>query len=513
MKKIAFLFLTIDNIHFPKLWEDFFDDNWENINIYCHPKNPENVTVPWLRNNIIPNLVDTGWGYIVNAYRELLKCAIKNKDNIKFITISESCVPIVRFHDLYKNLLMMENINKSYIKTMNISSYDWEARIKTQDNWSNMDITWKKHYARFCLSRQHVNILLKNEDKLDFFGKMHVGDEFFLSIINDDENIIDRAITFDNWDRTNKKVKVIKNQIKKLYKQNGSLDEIEKLKLLYQDIGRNPHSYSNVDNRDVVEAKKTDSFFWRKFPKESNIEKFTLYKKRNKDWKKITVVYPKRNHLTLDQLDKIPYYDENDNVINTIINERPEQYLSSDYIMPDMTVLELGARYGTVSCVINNKLENPRNHVAMEPDKSVIQALIKNRKTHNSKFTIINAIISKKPMSIILNDYATNVVDVTQESNEKRLSNVSSVQIKNHALKDIMKMLNLKFDTLVADCEGCICSFLEENEHYVKKYRMIILEQDLPNLCNYKAVNKKLISWNFKLTSPGFVSVWHRKIK
>jgi hypothetical protein len=72
--------------------------------------------------------------------------------------------------------------------------------------------------------------------------------------------------------------------------------------------------------------------------------------------------------------------------------------MSNDFILPDMVVLELGARYGIVSCVINNKLENPRNNVVFEQDKNVIVALIKNRNTHKNKFSIVNCIISSNPM-------------------------------------------------------------------------------------------------------------------
>ena len=107
------------------------------------------------------------------------------------------------------------------------------------------------------------------------------------------------------------------------------------------------------------------------------------------EWKQRKIKYPKRKHLKLEELDIIPYVDENNVKINNKKFEREEQYMSYDYISPDMTVLELGGRYGTVSCVINNKLENPRKHVVFEPDKNVIPALIKNRNTHKSKFSIV----------------------------------------------------------------------------------------------------------------------------
>lgn len=38
--------------------------------------------------------------------------------------------------------------------------------------------------------------------------------------------------------------------------------------------------------------------------------------------------------------------------------EKPEQDLANKYILENDVVLELGARYGSVSCTINNKLKN-----------------------------------------------------------------------------------------------------------------------------------------------------------
>ena len=40
------------------------------------------------------------------------------------------------------------------------------------------------------------------------------------------------------------------------------------------------------------------------------------------DWKDIDIIYPKRKHLKLKELDKIPYYDENNNRINHYRFER-----------------------------------------------------------------------------------------------------------------------------------------------------------------------------------------------
>ena len=60
--------------------------------------------------------------------------------------------------------------------------------------------------------------------------------------------------------------------------------------------------------------------------------------------------------------------------------EKEEQMLIRTYIPSDATVLEMGARYGTVSCVISQVLNDPTKHVAVEPDSTVIEALTENKK-------------------------------------------------------------------------------------------------------------------------------------
>ena len=53
-------------------------------------------------------------------------------------------------------------------------------------------------------------------------------------------------------------------------------------------------------------------------------------------------------------------YDENRNLINTELWEKEEQDLARKYIQKDDIVLELGARYGSVSCIINSKLSHKK---------------------------------------------------------------------------------------------------------------------------------------------------------
>src|SRR6056300_408093 len=88
------------------------------------------------------------------------------------------------------------------------------------------------------------------------------------------------------------------------------------------------------------------------------------------------------------------FIDREGNPANTDY-EKEEQFLVRTYLPRDAQVLELGARYGTVSCVISEVLQDPTKHVAVEPDPSVIEALLHNREENGGKFHIFNGIVSE----------------------------------------------------------------------------------------------------------------------
>jgi hypothetical protein len=301
--KIAFLFLVRDDINYPDIWENYFRGHEDKYTVYCHPKNPENVNTPWLKSNIIPSLVSTAWGQITDAYFTLINEALKNEDNKKFITISESCLPLRSFDELY-NFFNEKDIRTSFIRFWKVSSYDIGARLgnnKRFDDIYGRRITFIKHYARFCLSRYHAlkllnyteeqpipNTYIHNQD-LDMFNSIHVGDEFFLSILNPSDGndyVMDYEITFDDWDRTKTEPDVLSDEIRKLEALKMKVPVKEKIpiikrvemlkKRILEFTGDNPFTYYEVNSNDITNALMTRSFFWRKFSPISNIRDYYL---------------------------------------------------------------------------------------------------------------------------------------------------------------------------------------------------------------------------------------------
>jgi len=261
--KVAFLFLTIGDIHQPNVWTKYFKDNQHKVSIYTHAKFPEKIVTPWL--NVIPT-VDTAWGKITNAYYHLFQEAMKDPNNVKFVTVSESCIPLKKFDAFYDTVT--EEIRTSYVKFMKPSKYDIEDRIKTQPGYERYE-PFIKHYARMCLSRYHVAKLLN--ESFDFFNNMHVGDEFFLTLLHlkpDVDFVRDFEITYDNWD-THEKYKQLTEEINKLKQQGDSFlieDKIRIKKALRKVAANNPRTYTTIGIKELEEALNKESFFWRKFP-------------------------------------------------------------------------------------------------------------------------------------------------------------------------------------------------------------------------------------------------------
>ena len=192
-----------------------------------------------------------------------------------------------------------------------------------------------------------------------------------------------------------------------------------------------------------------------------------------------------------DRFADLIYYDENNNIIDSENLEKDEQDIAKKYIDPDNVVLELGARYGTVSCVINRILNNKKNQVVIEPDETVWDSLENNKNINKCDFYIIKGFVSNRNFELSDQGYSSSA---TESTNSK---------IKSYSLEDIELQLKLKFDTLVVDCEGCLETFFDEYPHMYIQLKNITFEEDQSHMCNYDKIKEKLVE-------HGFVKVYEK---
>ena len=135
------------------------------------------------------------------------------------------------------------------------------------NNINNLSDKIKKKYLTLLFQKQ-----------LEFFYKMHVGDEFFLSVLYPINNVRDFAVVYDDWDYIEHEKQKIKNEKRKCYEiqektgKDMSL-ELKTLQNKFNNIAKSPKTIVDVVD-DLEKIKKCKSYFYRKFSKDSNIEKY-----------------------------------------------------------------------------------------------------------------------------------------------------------------------------------------------------------------------------------------------
>ena len=195
------------------------------------------------------------------------------------------------------------------------------------------------------------------------------------------------------------------------------------------------------------------------------------------------------------------FINEKGEPVNIHSLEVAEQRLANKYIQENDVVLELGARYGSVSCIINSKLNNKNNQVVVEPDDRVWDALEKNKINNNCNFNIVKGFISNKKLDLTnLDCYYGGYGATFIESNDTKIPSYSLDEIKNK--------YNLNFNVLVADCEGFLEVFFDENPNFYDNLRLIIFEADYTEKCNYNKIKNKLIEKKFNKILEGHQNVW-----
>jgi len=202
--KLAFLFLTREDVNYPKIWEKFLKNNMDRCNIYMHPKEGKKVK-SFFKKYIIDTITNTSWGRIsiVKAMNNLLKEAIKDGTNQKFIFVSESCLPLHNFDKIYSYL---EKTDKSIFSLGNASGQHmkrFEYLKKPEKLGINKD-TFYKAETWSILSRKHVELILDNSKYfLETFNDVYVPEEHFnptLILLKDKrESFINQSTTYVHW--------------------------------------------------------------------------------------------------------------------------------------------------------------------------------------------------------------------------------------------------------------------------------------------------------------------------
>lgn len=178
------------------------------------------------------------------------------------------------------------------------------------------------------------------------------------------------------------------------------------------------------------------------------------------------------------------------------------RYLAKKYINNTDKVLELGARYGTVSIYLDKMLlDSKTQQLSVDPDTKIRDSIMRNRAANNCNFNFYNGTISNDELYVVYNrcGWETKTYKSPPPNREYVKSNTKS-------MTDIINEYNINFNVLVADCEGFLLEFLKENMFLLNNLNTIIYEEDCDRIhpingisIDYEEVNKILSDNGFTL--------------
>lgn len=190
VQKIAFLFLTITTPTREDLWKNFFkggvrQDGHRLYTIYCHAKlrervPPQSMVFP----HLIDDHVDTSWANIslVRASLLLLRAALADPYNTRFILVSETCSPIVDFMTAYTTVMTQPCSSFSFNPNYN-GTRDHEVRYRRFPNKKLIPSNrFMKAHQWWVLHREAAELCAQGRHMKEFERVFASDEHYFINI-------------------------------------------------------------------------------------------------------------------------------------------------------------------------------------------------------------------------------------------------------------------------------------------------------------------------------------------
>lgn len=155
MRKIALLFLTRKELNHPRFWEKMLGPYLDRFNIYIHSKEP--MEDPFFKQFRVQEIVPTTHLQHVRPWQIMLREAIQDPDNFKFISLSEACIPLFPLELIYLHLIQDQQSYMQYGRPW------WEENpnrtlfeIPVEHRWGNSE--W------WVLNRKHAQLIVDDHE-------------------------------------------------------------------------------------------------------------------------------------------------------------------------------------------------------------------------------------------------------------------------------------------------------------------------------------------------------------
>ena len=182
MSKIAFCFLTYENVSQPELWNNFFSNKENKHSVYIHNKSFFIDEKYHFENFCIDNIVETKYAHIsvVNATIELFKKALLDPENQFFVLLSETCIPLCNFDHLYNRVKELNSNILHVYDNNNTERFDYLLNPIFFDKNN-----FKKQNPCMILNRLTAKFFINNSFTYLFNENFYAPDEhYFVNLLN-----------------------------------------------------------------------------------------------------------------------------------------------------------------------------------------------------------------------------------------------------------------------------------------------------------------------------------------
>lgn len=199
-QKVALLFLTREDLNFPDIWEKELRDCEDQYNIYIHAKAP--MHHPFFKNLRISKIVPNTWLQHTKAWQALIQEAVKNPENVKFVLLSESCMPLYPLSTIYHVL------TRDSLSYMEYKRPWWPANqprevhaVPKEHRYGSMEfiVLNQDHAGRIAADRSVINMIARYPLDMESYFPT------FFSLQHCLSEMVNCSYIYINWDYRNKK--------------------------------------------------------------------------------------------------------------------------------------------------------------------------------------------------------------------------------------------------------------------------------------------------------------------
>ena len=256
MKKLAICFLVTKNIVNLDAWEKWWAGRENMVSVYAHFSQIGPITQPILLNNRV-DPVPTRWGDVslVLAEGQLYKKAIQDKDNVFFVLVSDTCVPVRSFDYIYSRLLADRKRGMLGYRLIGSHRYTTEPFIKDGD----CDGLLRKNnfYQQKVYAADQWKILSRSNVR-DFIRMLN--DPGFNRLFTECINIVPDSLAPDELMYVNWMMKKTKAKLYTKFRAFGPTF------VDFNDKAIHPFNYRQITKRLADNICYSNTFFARKFP-------------------------------------------------------------------------------------------------------------------------------------------------------------------------------------------------------------------------------------------------------